>query len=55
MFSTVYRVTQRDFYAHPYTAMWAPVVGPPHLHRDVTTFLDETLPGRWVGRGGPTA
>jgi hypothetical protein len=24
MFSTVYRVTQKDFYAHPYTAMWAP-------------------------------
>jgi hypothetical protein len=28
---------------------------PPHFHRDVTTFLDETLPGRCVGRGGPTA
>jgi len=35
----------------------------PHHHsqmqrcysRDVTTFLDETFPGRWVGRGGPTA
>jgi hypothetical protein len=24
MFSTVYRVTQKDFYARPYTAMWAP-------------------------------
>jgi len=23
--------------------------------RDVITFLDETFPGRWVGRGGPTA
>jgi len=23
--------------------------------RDVTTFVDETFPGRWVGRGGPTA
>jgi hypothetical protein len=23
-FSTVYRVTQKDFYAHPYTSMWAP-------------------------------
>jgi len=23
--------------------------------RDVTTFLDETLPGRWVGIGCPTA
>jgi hypothetical protein len=28
---------------------------PPHFHKDVTTFLDETFPGRWVGRGGPTA
>jgi hypothetical protein len=55
MFSTVYRTTQRDFYAHPYTLMWAPLVALPHLHRDVTTFLDETFPGRWVGRGGPTA
>jgi hypothetical protein len=26
---------------------------PPHFHRNVTTFLDETFPGR-VGRGGPT-
>jgi len=26
MFSTVYRVTQKYFYAHPYTSMWAPVV-----------------------------
>jgi len=23
--------------------------------RDVTTFLDETFPGLWVGRGGHTA
>jgi len=26
MFSTVYRVTQKDFYASPYTSMWAPGV-----------------------------
>jgi len=25
MFSTVYRVTQKDFYALPYTSVWAPV------------------------------
>jgi hypothetical protein len=36
MFSTVYRETQKDFYAHSYISMWAP-------------------PGRWVGRGAPTA
>jgi hypothetical protein len=26
MFSTVYRVIKKDFYAHPYTSMWTPVV-----------------------------
>ena len=26
MFSTVYRVTQKDFYARPYTSMWVPLV-----------------------------
>jgi hypothetical protein len=26
MFSAVYRVTQKDFYACSYTSMWAPVV-----------------------------
>jgi len=26
MFSTVYRVTQKDLYARPYTSMWPPVV-----------------------------
>jgi hypothetical protein len=108
MFSTVYRVTQKDFYACPYTSLWAPFVtrqiskryssschmfisiidlrglleddwrtwskvssvtcclgcfpdtyfqqdgALPHFHRDVTTFLDETLPGCCVGRGSPT-
>jgi hypothetical protein len=24
MLPTVYRVTQKDFYAHPYTSMWVP-------------------------------
>ena len=26
IFSTVYKVTQKDFYALPYTSMWAPFV-----------------------------
>ena len=26
MFLTVYRVTQKDFYARPYTSMWSPFV-----------------------------
>ena len=26
MFSKLYRVTQKDFCAHPYTSVWAPVV-----------------------------
>jgi hypothetical protein len=25
---------------------------PPHYHRDVRMYLDETLPGRWIGRRG---
>ncbi|PNF33829.1 hypothetical protein B7P43_G08609 [Cryptotermes secundus] len=25
---------------------------PPHYHRDVRAYLDDTLPGRWVGRRG---
>jgi hypothetical protein len=29
-------------------------VAPFYLQTDVTTFLGETFPGRWVGRGGPT-
>jgi len=32
MFSTVYRVTQKDFYARLYTSMWAPVVARQILH-----------------------
>lgn len=28
---------------------------PPHYHRDVRLYLDETLPGRWVGRRGAAA
>lgn len=28
---------------------------PLHFHRDVTTFLNNTFPERWIGRGGPTA
>jgi hypothetical protein len=27
---------------------------PPHYHRSVTDFLNETIPDRWIGRGGPT-
>jgi hypothetical protein len=26
MFSTVYKVTQKDFFAHPYTSVWGPAV-----------------------------
>ena len=26
LFSTVYRVTQKDYYARPYTSVWAPAV-----------------------------
>ena len=36
MFSTVYRVTQKDFYARQYTSMWAEIL--PHLW--MRLFLD---------------
>ncbi|PNF43075.1 hypothetical protein B7P43_G02709 [Cryptotermes secundus] len=26
--------------------------GPPHYHRDVRAYLDDTLPGPWIGRRG---
>jgi hypothetical protein len=26
---------------------------PPHYHRSVTDFLNETISDRWIGRGGP--
>jgi hypothetical protein len=35
MFSTVYRVMQKDFCAHPYTSMWAPVVARQISKRDL--------------------
>jgi hypothetical protein len=25
---------------------------PPHFHRDVRSYLDENLPGQWIGRRG---
>jgi hypothetical protein len=37
------------------TSLINPHAKKPHFHRNVTTFLDETFPGRWVRRGGPTA
>ena len=26
---------------------------PPHYHRDVRAYLDDNLPGHWIGRRGP--
>jgi len=26
---------------------------PPHIHNEVTTFLNRQLSERWIGRGGP--
>ncbi|PSN41739.1 hypothetical protein C0J52_16924 [Blattella germanica] len=28
---------------------------PPHIHRNVKTFLDVTFPRNWIDRGGPIA
>lgn len=34
--------------------MWFQQDGaPPHFYREVTTFLNEIFPNRWIGRGGP--
>jgi len=47
MFSTVYRVTQKDFYARPYTSMRAEML--PHfwmrLFLDVGSEEEVLLPG----------
>jgi hypothetical protein len=37
------------------TSLINPHAKKPHFHRNVTTFLDETFLGRWVGRRGSTA
>jgi hypothetical protein len=49
MFSTVYRVTQKDFYARPYTSMWAHVVA-----RQITKRYSTSC-HVFISRGGPTA
>jgi len=47
MFSTVYRVTQKDFYARLYTSMWAEML--PYLwmrlYLDVGSEEEVILPG----------
>lgn len=27
---------------------------PPHFHCNMTRFLKHHLPGKWIGKGGPT-
>jgi hypothetical protein len=46
MFSTVYRVTQKDFYARPYTSMWAHFWM--RLFLDVGSEEEVLLPGPLV-------
>jgi hypothetical protein len=47
MFLTVYRVTQKDFYAHPYTSMWAP-----DLRQQIIEAVELTsLADKLVARG----
>jgi hypothetical protein len=38
MFSAVYRVTQKNFYARPYTSMWAPVIARQIFKRIIEAF-----------------
>ena len=49
MFSTVYRLTQKHFYARPYTSMWAPVVA-----RQISKQYSSSSQV-FISRGGPTA
>ena len=49
MFSAVYRVTQKYFYARPYTSMWAPVVA-----RQISKRYSSSC-HVFISRGGPTA
>jgi hypothetical protein len=32
--------------------IWQQDGAPPHYHSDVTRYLNQTFPGRWIGRGG---
>ncbi|PNF23512.1 hypothetical protein B7P43_G05612 [Cryptotermes secundus] len=43
--TSIFPLEMRDFYLQQDGA-------PPHYHRDVRAYLDDTLPGRWVGRRG---
>src|SRR5215510_5856176 len=52
-FLSLYRLTQKVFYTRQYISMWAPVVAR-QISKRFSSFLDQTFPGRWVGRGGPT-
>jgi len=47
MFSKVYRVTQKDFYARPYTSMWAEMLAYfwMRLFLDVGSEEEVILPG----------
>jgi hypothetical protein len=49
MFPTVYKVTQKDFYAHLHTSMWAPVVA-----RQISKRYSSSC-HVFISRGGPTA
>jgi hypothetical protein len=41
-FPTVYRVTQKDLFARPYTAMWAPAVA--HLRQRIIEAAEFITP-----------
>jgi hypothetical protein len=47
LFSTVYRVTQRDFYAHPYTSMLATDLRQRIIEAD-GLIISHTLINRWL-------
>jgi hypothetical protein len=64
MFSTVYRLNQKDFYAHPYTSIWAPdlrqriieavELTTPHMLINTSQVLEYRLDICWATTGAHT-
>jgi hypothetical protein len=52
---TLFQINQISKFSAVHNVLNKPPCKQPHFHWNVTTFLDETFPGRWVGKGGPTA
>ena len=54
MFSTVYRITQKDFYARPYTSVCAPVVAR-QISKRYSSYCHVLAARELLQAEGPTA